>query len=287
MTEEPLQLGEGGRLFGILTEPAMPPHDADNRPLFLFLNAGLTHRVGPYRLHVSLSRALAGMGFRSMRVDLSGKGDSARRTDLSGARSVAADYQQIVEAIESRLGSVRIVLAGLCSGAHDAIRLAIRDERVVGMFLLDPVCIVKSGFKTHAVTSKYKDAKRYVVSLRGRLGLAGEVPDEGNADAETTDVLALRDLPTTEQLRAAFAKIVARQGRSLSVFTQYAAAYYSKTGQLGRTLEVDGYDRCCSELFWPDADHTFTLEVCRRRLEKQFSTWAAGFATTRGAVLPA
>ena len=63
LTEEPLQFGAGGRLFGILTTPSEPRRNAQELPVFVFLTAGLLHRVGPYRLHVRLGRELAQMGF--------------------------------------------------------------------------------------------------------------------------------------------------------------------------------------------------------------------------------
>ena len=68
LTEEPLQFGQGGRLFGILTLSSMPSNNAKELPVFVFLSAGLLHRVGPYGLHVRLGRALAQMGFSSLRV---------------------------------------------------------------------------------------------------------------------------------------------------------------------------------------------------------------------------
>ena len=40
LTEEPLQFGEGGRLFGILTMPSVPPRNAQELPVFVFLSAG-------------------------------------------------------------------------------------------------------------------------------------------------------------------------------------------------------------------------------------------------------
>ena len=49
--EEPLQFGDGGRLFGILTLSSMSPCKAPGLPVFVFLNAGLLHRVGPHRLY--------------------------------------------------------------------------------------------------------------------------------------------------------------------------------------------------------------------------------------------
>src|SRR5882672_2499523 len=70
LLEEPLQFGDGGRLFGILTLPSMLIGKARELPVFVFLNAGMLHRVGPYRLHVRLARDLSRMGFSSIRVDL-------------------------------------------------------------------------------------------------------------------------------------------------------------------------------------------------------------------------
>ena len=126
LTEEPLQFGEGGRLFGILTLPSVPPRNAQELPVFVFLSAGLLHRVGPYRLHVRLGRELAQMGFSSLRVDLAGMGDSPPRPGLTSRESVAADFGEILGVLDSRLGRLPLVLAGLCSGADNAMTLTLK-----------------------------------------------------------------------------------------------------------------------------------------------------------------
>src|SRR5262245_15533151 len=100
-TEEPLQFGEGGRLLGILTLPGMRAADERTRPVFVFLSAGLLHRVGPYRLHVRLGRELAQMGFGSLRVDVAGIGDSSPRTGLTNRESIAADFADVLGVLES------------------------------------------------------------------------------------------------------------------------------------------------------------------------------------------
>jgi hypothetical protein len=277
LTEEPLQFGEGGRLFGILTLPSVPPCNAQALPVFVFLNAGLLHRVGPYRLYVRLVRNLAQMGFSSLRVDLAGRGDSSERFGLTNQQSVAADYEEIVGVLESRLGRLRLVLGGLCSGADDAIRLARADQRVIGMLLLDPVCSLDDGFRARAVIMKYTNPARYLVWLKRRLNLLATLPRENWNDSEMIDPLTLRDAPTGEQLRAAFEAICERRGRVLSVFTQYATQYYNQLGQLGRTLDVVGYQRFCTEIFWPQMAHTYTLELHRRRLIEEIKNWAGGY----------
>src|SRR5262249_27402146 len=77
--ETPLFLpvaGEGSRsLFGIHTEPLDPPR-GKRSPMVLFLNAGAVHRVGPNRMYVDLARSWAEHGLTSLRLDLSGLGDS-------------------------------------------------------------------------------------------------------------------------------------------------------------------------------------------------------------------
>jgi pimeloyl-ACP methyl ester carboxylesterase len=277
LTEEPLQFGEGGRLFGILTLPSMPPRNAQELPVFVFLSAGLLHRVGPYRLHVHLGRELAQMGFSSLRVDLAGTGDSPPRPGLTNQQSVAADFAEILGVLESRLGRSLLVLAGLCSGADNAPRLTLKEPRVVGMVLLDPVCFPDRGFRARLVVAKYTDPPRYIASLKRRFKALTRRRGKKQEGVESADPLALRDFPTREQLRAAFESIREREGRVLSVFTQYAHGYYNQTGQLARVLGVNGYEQFCTELYWPHVHHTYWLELHRRRLMEEIKTWAGDY----------
>ena len=278
LTEEPLQFGEGGRLFGILTLPSVPFHRPPELPVFVFFNAGLLHRVGPNRLYVHLARDLSRMGFGSLRVDLAGRGDSPSRPGLANQLSVAADYKEILRVLESRLAPGPLVLAGLCSGADNAIRLTPKDSRVVGLLLFDPVCSPDNGFGTRAFVLRYTNTARYIAWLKRRFVAPSTEPRE---DKEEVDPLGIRDIPTQEQLRTAFESIREREGRVLSVFTQYALPYYNQAGQLGRVLGVDGYQQFCTELFWPNAEHTYTLDLHRRRLMEVVRTWAGGFIRSR------
>ena len=64
VTEEPIYFGAGGRLTGILTQPRSLRDESRALPRFVFLNAGLLHRVGPNRLYTFLARELASRGAR-------------------------------------------------------------------------------------------------------------------------------------------------------------------------------------------------------------------------------
>jgi hypothetical protein len=275
LTEEPLHFGEGGRLFGILTLPTAHPRSRPDVPVFVLLSAGLLHRVGPARLHVRLARELARMGFSCLRVDLAGIGDSPKRPGFTNQESVAADYEEIVRVLETRLGRSSIVVGGICAAADNAIRLTLTDQRVIGMLLLDPVCFANDGFTASAIIARYINPGRYIAWLKRRFK-AVSIPIRERW--KRIDGLTLRDIPTREQLRAAFEAIRERDGRVLSVFTQYALHnYYDHLGQLAWVVGVDGYQRFCTELFWPQAEHTYMLDVHRRQLIEEVKNWAAGY----------
>lgn len=280
LTEVPLQFGEGGRSFGILTLPDTKLRDPLESRVFVFLSAGFLHRVGPHGLHVLIARELAQKGLTSLRVDLAGNGDSLPRNELEYQQSVTADFKEILSVLESQLGDVSIVLAGLCSGADNAIRLAVNHSRVVGMVLLDPVCDKDSGFtaralgfKARAFAGKCTALFRYMPWLNRRI--KSLITPSSDAE-ETMDNLSLRDIPPREQMRAAFESIRDRDGRVLSVFTEYALRYFNQSGQLGRVLDVDRYEQYCTEIFWPHAEHNYPFESHRRELIEAITTWATG-----------
>jgi pimeloyl-ACP methyl ester carboxylesterase len=281
ITEEPLQFGEGGRLFGILTLPSMPPSNAQELPVFVFLSAGLLHRVGPYRLHVRLVRELAQMGFSSLRVDLAGTGDSPPRPGLTNQQSVAADFEEILAILDSRLGRLPLVLAGLCTGADNATILTLKEQRVVGMVLFDPFCFPDRGFRARAVVARYANPVRQIAWLKRRFKALTKPRGKEPEDNMSADGLAFRDLPTREQVRAVIESIREREGRVLSIFTQYALRYYNRTGQLGRVLGVNGYQQFCTELFWPQVDHTYRLELHRCRVIEEIKSWAGYYIRSR------
>ena len=273
MREEPLQFGDDRRLFGILTLAGESENNMLNPPVFVFLNAGALPRAGPHRLHVRLARELASMGISSLRVDLSGRGDSLPRSEPTYQESIAAGFESILGVLESQLGSVSVVLVGLCSGADDAIKLTATstDRRVVGMVLLDPVCDKDDGFRARALVRKLSMPSKYLPWLMRRIGA---VTQSSSDTEDQVDSMLLRDPPSLEQTRSAFESIRERDGRVLSVFTQYALQYYNQIGQMDRVLNVDGYEQFCTELFWPHVEHTYPFDLHRRRLIEEIKTWA-------------
>jgi hypothetical protein len=224
-----------------------------------------------------MARDLAGMGFAALRVDLSGKGDSPARGEMTNRESVARDFDDICESLKSRYGSPSMVLAGLCSGADNAVRLCAREPVVKGLLLLDPICFPDRGFRRRALAEKYLSVASYIRKLKQILQ-PGSRADHDEPRESGDDPMMLRDLPSLEQMRQSFALIGERKGSVLSIFTQYALKYYNAVGQLAAALQVDDYGRFCAERFWPDVEHTYKLEIHRDRLLREVTAWAGSLS---------
>jgi pimeloyl-ACP methyl ester carboxylesterase len=138
--ESALAFGPAGNLLGILAEPAHGNGCGRDETALLMLNVGGNYRIGPNRLHVRAGRQLAAAGWRTLRLDLSGIGDSpgAAISSTAGlyARDATADVQAAIDALAAR-GCTHFVLMGVCSGSFVAFQTARADPRVTGQILLN------------------------------------------------------------------------------------------------------------------------------------------------------
>ncbi len=118
------------RMFGISAEP----EHLSSAPTVLMLNAGAEWHVGPNRLWVELSRQWAAAGFRCVRFDETGLGDTPPRPGLEAqvvrAPEAMDDVGDAAEALEP--DPTNVVLLGLCSGGYQALENALlRPVRAV------------------------------------------------------------------------------------------------------------------------------------------------------------
>lgn len=273
------RMGPDGNLLGIVTCPAQPRSDA---PACLLLNAGVVHRIGPHRLNVKLARALAEDGIYSLRLDLSGLGDSVPPAQAlnSGAQAIA-DVQAAMAHLEATLGIRRFVLFGLCSGAVHGYRLALVDDRIVGLLMFDGY--VYPTFKTHL---RRRQARFHMLSW----GALARKPAQwlfqkrpANARMPTGEESADTHLvvPTREEFTQGMDMLIAR---GTSIYLMYS----------GSSLEVHNYDAQLRDGFRgarfldqirydyvPDIDHTATSLVKQRKLIAAVRDWVQGFGGTR------
>ena len=125
----------GARAWGILTHP---PAGTPVMPvLVLIAVGGPQYRVGSHRQFVQLARAMARRGYRSLRFDYLGMGDS--EGELRNFEQVAEDFGMGADALwQACPGANGIVVWGLCDAASAAMMFATADARVIGLAAVNP-----------------------------------------------------------------------------------------------------------------------------------------------------
>jgi pimeloyl-ACP methyl ester carboxylesterase len=244
----------------------------------IVLNAGVLHRVGPHRLHVTLTRRLAGRGFASVRMDLGGIGDSVASSDATTFReSAVADTRAAMTSLGESLGAQRFVIFGVCAGADNAIATALVDERVIGIVLVDaavyatPRSLLRQVRRQLARPGGAPQTLRWAARLarnrlrrdlaRLRRGLGAEPPAQG------------RENPPIAAFRAQLRTLADRDVRVLSIYAGIHGENYNHDDQLYEAFpELRGrIDRA----YFPEANHTFTQLADQAALIDATERWIA------------
>jgi pimeloyl-ACP methyl ester carboxylesterase len=284
-----MALGAEANLIGILCEPSLPPSATGSPtatprsgprpglPVVVFLNAGVIHRVGPHRLHVKLARRLADRGITSLRLDLSGIGDSRSVPgSLSFRQSSVADTRAAMDQLGAELGASRFVIFGLCSGADNALATAEVDPRVAGIVVLDPPAYITPRAQARRLAGRVRALGGARATLTWGLratarrvrALAGAGADAGGDDPEVTGG---REVPPPAVFRTQLATLVARKVAVLAVYSGALGARYNHADQLFELFpELRGkVDRA----YFPDANHMFTELDAQAALVRTVVDW--------------
>ncbi len=164
VSERAVCLATRPQLFGILGEPVSSRAATIELPVILLLNAGSTYRVGPNRLYVLLARQLAARGFRCLRMDLGGLGDSAasdpaRENDPYPATAFR-DIALAMKFIGGELGARQVILMGLCGSLCSISGCGAVSRRTWGA--------VTRGERCHQ-SAHFPLARRYDGGVSGKL----------------------------------------------------------------------------------------------------------------------
>jgi pimeloyl-ACP methyl ester carboxylesterase len=275
MNETAICLGSGDVLVGIFTEPDGPV-DVET-PALVLLNAGIVHRSGPSRLYVEITRRLAARGYSSFRLDLAGIGDSdCRQEQLSDQEGNERDVRLAMDFVQSRIGTRRFILCGLCSGADIAHQVAVRDDRVAGLIALDAVAYPKLGYYVRRFGRWARNpgyvCRRTAAMLRSSpIGRALFGPPRDGQRAQPVRMFE-RDLPPQDQVAAEIQTFVDRGMQALYVFAG-GCPWYNSAGQFFQNFPNVRYNPQIEVEYFKQADHTYLLVADRERLIDRIETW--------------
>jgi alpha-beta hydrolase superfamily lysophospholipase len=260
-------------MVGILAEPGGP--DAPGRePAVVMLNAGLLHRIGPYRLHVDLARQLARLGFPALRFDRTGVGDSEPRRDrLTAEQRAGLDVRQCLDFLAADRGLRRFVLLGLCSGAVDAHKSAVEDERVAGIVCMDGYAYPTPAFHARRCLRMATHPAK-IVSFCRQVRAAWRARRRGaSSAADPRNEVFEWDLPPRKRVAAEFRRLAGRGVNMLCVFTAGNRKFYNYRGQLrGGFRDVDFRGRL-EEVLFDEADHVFSRMKDRDAVVARICQW--------------
>jgi pimeloyl-ACP methyl ester carboxylesterase len=285
--EEAVLFGDGGRLSGIITDPA-PGSAIPDAPAAVLLHAGRIHRVGPNRTYVTLARALASLGFTVLRFDLSGIGESdVRRDEVPFREAEIQDVGEALDFVASVRGSERFVLMGLCSGAALSAMCAIADPRVSGAVLINVERYpIGRGQQVRAYARK---VRRYwwKVAMRRPVLIVRAFRARGPVQG----LLAQDDPVVSEDPEAPLRVLAGLRQSGVHVLIVYSEAelgldYLQVIA--GRPLRDAIESGDVTLTIVPGADHVFTVLASQRRLVEGVSDWfLETFVSAEGESAPA
>lgn len=258
LKEKILRFGDNQRLFGVLT---LPDAISPALPVVVIPNTGVEHRVGPNRLHVQLARALANAGYATLRMDVSGLGES--EPAAGQAPDGALDLQLALDLLQRSLGARGFALIGLCSGAHDAHQLAKRDARVRAALFIDGYAYPTARHRRRRLLTKLLHPERAWRRVLNRLRPPAVAPPGFSLD--------IYNKPPQSETASDYARMIERGMQMAFLFSGDLESSYSYPQQ-----HLDAFPLLHERVrIWhlPEADHTLTRRASREEVIARILAW--------------
>lgn len=259
--ERPFRFGRARHLVGVA---GLPParHGATG---VILLNAGLMHRIGPFRLHVDLARRLNALGYPTLRFDLSTLGDSGASAEAgSREQQIGADVADAMALLGRQAGCTRFVLIGLCRGAQSAHAAAVATAGVAGAIFLDGYIYRTAGFRLRHYLPRLLSPTRWRGFLARKLRQVIE-PEEASFGSV---------YPPRTQVRQELSIMLARGLKFYFVYSGGIGEQFNHPRQFRECYGRGVADHPAVRMDLLDGtDHTYTLACDRERLFGYVERW--------------
>jgi len=281
MNEESVSFGGG--LQGVYVSAVRSSVDAEPCPVFVLINAGFLHSIGPNRLYTDLSRRLAVYGFDSLRFDLPGIGNSLGTEQESSSEVVNSAINEALSMLREKSPLRKFVLCGLCSGADDALEFARNDERIAGIVAIDSAGFRTPAFYLYHLLQHYPRRLFSLSKWRAALGavLQGSRDEQltvGDSGGNAND--GYRKVSEAKEFRDRLSDIASREDdqsgkcQMLFAYTGGVAHYYNHKGQFESMINGIDTGGQVRVNYYPDSDHLLLVSAHREHLIKDTINWA-------------
>jgi acyl transferase domain-containing protein/pimeloyl-ACP methyl ester carboxylesterase len=265
MSRIALRFGRKEHLIGVI-------HEAENQPRsvgVLLWNTGISHRIGPFRVHVELAEKMAQLGFTVIRFDLSRLGDSElAEHDASIQDMFTRDINDAAQILEDRYQIKDMISIGICSGAVDAWYHARQDPRIRGLVMVDSFVYPTFRHDLHFFLKRIFSPTRWKRYLtRAFLPFSQQ-----KALPPVNDFLD-PNYPTQAEAGADTQKLVDRGTEMLVIYTGGFHPWYSYKNQFAAMLKGVNFKKKLQLEFWPEVDHLFSLVEDRKRFIRLVQIW--------------
>jgi pimeloyl-ACP methyl ester carboxylesterase len=291
---------QGHLLFGMLTEPEDPRPDV----AVVLLAAGVKGRVGPHRLYLQIAEFFAGLGFRVLRFDFYGIGDSEgviderQLADLYGSVAVGRYIEDTAAAVDwlcATTGVPHVIVGGLCGGAITGLLAGAAHPRVAGLFGLglpitvdgsnvDKVRFMSAG-QLEGIRTKYlkklaspgawlrllsmkTDFRLLLRSLlvRRRPSAPGPAPRGGEPPADGN---------TNPHFRPQLLRMLGNRRPVLLLFSESDRLYaeFNEKFVQPHAFDASAYEGILDVAVVAEANHVFTFAEWQRDMLEKSRTW--------------
>jgi pimeloyl-ACP methyl ester carboxylesterase len=279
------------RLLAIVTMPTHNAPQPQRLPCLILTNSGSVHHVGPNRLYTELARQLAMLGIVVIRFDLRNLGDSsfigcADDNDAYPASSTD-DINQVIQFAKTEYHPEKIIIAGLCSGAHNAFHTVLEINNATDIdevIMINPLAFYRRPSKYTEDTDNQafaRDISQYRKSIisfeKWKKFLSGKVSFRYIFRFMVKGFSGIMKLVYIRILKFLGIKSVTQLGQDLLRFKSMSIPLTfiiadqdpGKTllYQYGRdTVKQLVKDKCLTVYDIGSANHTFTTKGSRERL---------------------
>lgn len=237
----------------------------------ILLNAGLVHHVGPNRMNVDLGRELSEKGFVCLRFDLSGIGDSVSSSGgMAETERNVVDISAAMTYLSSLYGISQFVLIGLCTGADNAHRTAVKDSRVAGAVFLDGYRFPTWQYYLRRYGPVLCHPDRLFSSLCRRMNTLFSTVKADKNDKE--DAVFGWKLPPKEAVRGELQLLVDRKCHLFYIFSG-SVLQCINTNEFRMAFRSINFGSYLQVKRFPDSSHTYSFPEDMRELTTSVTEW--------------